>query len=138
MLQYNAAFTVRIPSEELASVLGFTAVNTPFDSINNALTSPSIPELIPAYVSICIKQLGSGYASGTGREEPALFMIPVDQVSGGNLNFNSQSHYAQSKKYDASMHRQIAQLDVAVRDGFGNTIDFNGLPWSVVLKVTHA
>jgi hypothetical protein len=62
----------------------------------------------------------------------------VDQVSGGHLNFNSQSHYAQSKKYDASMHRQIAQLDVAVRDGFGNTIDFNGLPWSVVLKVTHA
>ena len=139
VLQYNAAFTVRIPSEELASVLGFTAVNTPFASVNNALTSPSIPELIPAYVSVCVKQLGSGYSSGTGREEPALFMIPVDQVSGGNLNFNSESHFKQSKKYDASMHRQIAQLDVVVRDGsFGNTIDFNGLPWSIVLRVTHA
>jgi hypothetical protein len=139
VFQFNAAFTVRIPSEELASVLGFTAVNTPFASVNNALTSPSIPELIPAYVSVCVKQLGSGYSSGTGREEPALFMIPVDQVSGGNLNFNSQSHYAQPKKYDVSMYRQIAQLDVDVRDSsFGNTIDFNGLPWSIVLRVTHA
>ena len=100
VFQYNAAFSVSIPTEELSFVLGFggSAVNKPHASVTNALTSPYIPELITPYISIGIRQFGSGFASGTGREVPALFMVPVDQVFGGNLNYNSESHFKQVKK----------------------------------------
>ena len=128
---YNAAFTLIVSNAQLASVLG-VQLNTSISSVDNVIISSRVPELLPPYVSICIKQLGSSYASGLGNELPSTFMVPVDQNTGSVCNFNTHSHFEQKKTYNRA--DSIAQLDCALRDQHG-ILHMNGLPWAMVLKV---
>lgn len=133
LFSFNAAFSLLVSHDQLASVLGFEK-NVTVSSQNNVIRSTRVPELLPPYVSVCIKQLGSSYASGLGHELPSTFVIPCDQNSGSVLAFNSSSHFSQKKTYHDDSHT-VSQLDCTLRDQHGDIIHMNGLPWVIVLRI---
>ena len=133
LFTFNAAFSLLVSHDQLASVLGFQK-NVTVASQNNVIRSTRVPELLPPYVSVCIKQLGSSYASGLGHELPSTFLVPCDQNSGSVCNFNGGSHFEQKKTY-RHCNTTVSQLDCTLRDQHGDVIDMNGLPWAMVLKM---
>ena len=134
ILTFNAAFSLLVSHDQLASVLGFHK-NVTVSSQNNVSRSTRVPELLPPYVSVCIKQLGTSYASGLGHELPSTFFVPCDQNSGSVCNFNTGSHFSQKNIYHADDGHTVSQLDCTLRDQHGDVIDMNGLPWAIVLKM---
>jgi hypothetical protein len=132
-LTFNAAFSLLVSHDQLASVLGFHK-NVTVSSQNNVIRSTKVPELLPPYVSVCIKQLGTSYASGLGHELPSTFLVACDQISGSVLTFNTGSHFSQKKNY-RHCNSTVSQLDCTLRDQHGDVIDMNGLPWAMVLKM---
>ena len=132
LFSFNAAFSIRVTSEQLAAVFGLTR-NTIHTSVGNALQSQFCCELSSPSISVTSRALGSSYASGLGREVPPLYTIPVDQSAGSMLVFNSQSHFIQKKRY--SNPRDISEIDIVLRDAFGSVLNMNGMPYSLVLQV---
>jgi len=132
LFSFNAAFSIRITSEQLAAVFGLTR-NTLHTSVGNTLQSQFCCELSPPSISITSRALGSAYASGLGREVPPLYTVPIDVNAGAMITFNSQSHFIQKKRYQNP--RNISEIDIELRDAFGSILSMNGLSYSLVLQV---
>ena len=132
LFSFTGAFSIRVPSEQLAAVFGLTR-NTLHTSVGNALQSQFCCELSPPSISITSRALGSAYASGLGREVPPLYTVPIDVNAGAMITFNSQSHFIQKKRYQNP--RNISEIDIVLRDAFGSILNMNGLPYNLVLQV---
>ena len=132
LFSFNAAFSIRVMSEQLAAVFGLTR-STIHTSVGNTLESQFCCELSPPSISVTSRALGSAYASGLGREVPPLYTVPIDVNAGAMITFQSQSHFIQKKRYQNP--RNISEIDIELRDAFGSILNMNGLPYSLVLQV---
>ena len=129
----SAAFSVTPQSDLMGALLGL-APNIAHTSSANTVASSSCCELTPQCIHLTSKKLGSSYTSGTGRELPSTFTIPITEDAGSVIVFNNESSYRQKKNYPTT--KDIGgELDITMRDAHGSVLNFNGLNWSVVLRI---
>ena len=130
---YNGAFTIQIPGEQMASVLGLPQ-GMVHSSSGNALTSINACELSPPVINITSNAIGPCYMAGTGRELPPTFCVPVDVDSGSMINWNYENQFRQKKQYHSDP-RDLQQIDITLRDQFGVVLDMNGMNYTLILRI---
>ena len=130
---YNGAFTIQVPGEQMAAVLGLSK-GTVHSSSSNNLTSINACELSPPVINITSNSIGPCYMAGTGREIPPTFCVPVDVDAASMINWNYENQFRQKKQYHSDP-RDLQQIDITLRDQFGVVLDMNGMNYTLILRI---